>query len=318
MANTVTGTATSWDLPNYAGELFTASTKQTPLLSMIGGLTGGMISKNVEFPTGVTYDLPDASQPAISETASLTAPTASQVVRTQTTNVCEIHQEAIDISYLQLASMGRLSGVNTAGATNPVSDEKAFQIMNKLAKMARDIEYSFLNGKYQKATDKNTPNKTRGIIELTSTGSTVDASSKPLTTAMIKELVRKMADSGAYFSNMVLFAGSKQRQKITDLYEKQLGYNVAALRTVGGMSIKELELDFCSIGVVYDPFVPEDTIVIADVAHMAPVFMEVPKKGILFEEDLSKTGASDKTQLYTVVGLDHGPAFLHGSITKLG
>ena len=37
----VTGIGTTWNLPNYAGELFTADPTQTPFLSMIGGLTGG-------------------------------------------------------------------------------------------------------------------------------------------------------------------------------------------------------------------------------------------------------------------------------------
>ena len=35
----VTGIGTTWNLPNYAGELFTADPTQTPLLSMVGGLT---------------------------------------------------------------------------------------------------------------------------------------------------------------------------------------------------------------------------------------------------------------------------------------
>ena len=68
---------TSWNLPNYAGELFTASPSQTPLLSMIGGLTGSRQTDNYEFPTAVLYDFPEASQPSISETASATAPAAS-------------------------------------------------------------------------------------------------------------------------------------------------------------------------------------------------------------------------------------------------
>ena len=40
MAN-VSGTGTVWNLPNYAGDLFTADSTNTPILSAIGGLTGG-------------------------------------------------------------------------------------------------------------------------------------------------------------------------------------------------------------------------------------------------------------------------------------
>ena len=37
----ITGLGTTYNLPNYVGELFNASPEDTPLLSSIGGLTGG-------------------------------------------------------------------------------------------------------------------------------------------------------------------------------------------------------------------------------------------------------------------------------------
>lgn len=312
----VTGLGTTWNLPNYAGELFTADPTQTPLLSMIGGLTGGKQTKNFEFPTAVLFDYPAAKQPEITEEASAKAPTASAIARKQESNVIQIHQEVIDLTYFKQSNSGRFSGINGSNQTNPI-DEKAWQIQQKLIKIARDVEFSFINGKYQKATAANVANKTRGMLELAATVSTVDASSGKLTTNMIKALMLEMADNGAYFNNMVLFAGAKQKQKITDLYEKQLGYNQGAPRNIGGMNITEIETDFCKLGIVWDRFMPDDSILIADVAHIAPVFQEVEGKGVLFEEELAKIGASDRIQIYGQIGLAHGPAFLHGSITNL-
>lgn len=312
----VTGLGTTWNLPNYAGELFTADPTQTPLLSMIGGLTGGKQTKNFEFPTAVLFDYPDAKQPEITEEASAKAPAASAIARKQESNVIQIHQEVIDLTYFKQSNSGRFSGINGSNQTNPI-DEKAWQIQQKLIKIARDVEFSFINGKYQKATAANVANKTRGMPELAATVSTVDASSGKLTTNMIKALMLEMADNGAYFNNMVLFAGAKQKQKITDLYEKQLGYNQGAPRNIGGMNITEIETDFCKLGIVWDRFIPDDSILIADVAHIAPVFQEVEGKGVLFEEELAKIGASDRIQIYGQIGLAHGPAFLHGSITNL-
>lgn len=312
----VTGLGTTWNLPNYAGELFTADPTQTPLLSMIGGLTGGKQTKNFEFPTAVLFDYPAAKQPEITEEASAKAPTASAIARKQESNVIQIHQEVIDLTYFKQSNSGRFSGINGSNQTNPI-DEKAWQIQQKLIKIARDVEFSFINGKYQKATAANVANKTRGMLELAATVSTVDASSGKLTTNMIKALTLEMADNGAYFNNMVLFAGAKQKQKITDLYEKQLGYNQGAPRNIGGMNITEIETDFCKLGIVWDRFMPDDSILIADVAHIAPVFQEVEGKGVLFEEELAKIGASDRIQIYGQIGLAHGPAFLHGSITNL-
>ena len=316
MSTVVTGLGTTWNLPNYAGELFTADPTQTPLLSMIGGLTGGKQTKNFEFPTAVLFDYPDAKQPEITEEASAKAPTASAIARKQESNVIQIHQEVIDLTYFKQSNSGRFSGINGSNQTNPI-DEKAWQIQQKLIKIARDVEFSFINGKYQKATAANVANKTRGMLELAATVSTVDASSGELTTKMIKALMLEMADNGAYFNNMVLFAGAKQKQKITDLYEKQLGYNQGAPRNIGGMNITEIQTDFCKLGIVWDRFMPDDSILIADVAHVAPVFQEVEGKGVLFEEELAKIGASDRIQIYGQIGLAHGPAFLHGSITNL-
>ena len=58
----VEGLGTTWNLPNYAGELFTADPSQTPFLSMIGGLTGGKQTNNYEFPIVVLYDFPEVAQ----------------------------------------------------------------------------------------------------------------------------------------------------------------------------------------------------------------------------------------------------------------
>lgn len=317
MPNNVTGLGTTWNLPNYAGELFTADPTQTPLLSMTGGLTGGKQTDNFEFPTAVLFDYPEAAQPEISESASATAPAASAIAREQETNVVQIHQEVIDLTYAKLSNGGRMGGLNTAGQQPNPTDEKAWQIQQKLIKIARDVEFSFLRGTYQKATAANVANKTRGMLELAATVSTIDAAAADITVAMIKQLMLEMADNGAYFNNMVLFCGATQKQKITSLYENQLGYNQAASRNVGGMNIQEIETDFCKMGIVWDRFMPNDSILIADIAHIAPVFQAVPEKGVLFEEELAKVGASDRIQIYGQLGLAHGPAFLHGSITNL-
>lgn len=313
----VTGIGTTFNLPNFAGDLFTASPTQTPFLSMIGGLSGGMKTENDEFATGVLYEFPDAAQPAISEQASQTAPEATAIAREQKTNVTQIFHETISLTYAKMANRGKLSGLNTAGVQANPTSELDWQIAQRLKKIARDVEYTFLNGTYAKAGDVSEANKTRGMLELCSTGTTIDAGSAALSLDLLKQLFKGMADAGANFGNMVLFCGSTQKQKITDLYEKQLGYNAAAPRNVGGMNIQKLETDFFEMGICYDPFMAADKILIADVSACAPVFQDVPGKGVLFLEDLARTGAAEKKQIYGEIGLAHGPAFLHGSITGL-
>lgn len=313
----VSGSGNTFNLPNFAGDLFTCSPTKTPLLTMIGGLSGGLRTENDEFETGVLYEFPAASQPAISETLSENAPTASALEREQKTNVTQIFHESITLTYAKMANRGKLTGINTAGQNANPTDELDWQVARRLEKIARDVEYTFLNGTYVKASAANVANKTRGMFELCTGGTTIDAESSALSLAMLKSLYKEMADAGAAFGNMVLFCNSFQKQAITELYEKQLGYNQGAPRNVGGMNITEIETDFFKLGIAYDPFVPADKILVADVSAIAPVFQEVPGKGFLFLEDLAKTGAAEKKQIYGEIGLAHGPAFLHGSITGL-
>ncbi len=315
----VQGTGNTFNLPNYAGELFTAAPTQTPFLSMIGGLSGGKQTDNFEFATGVVYDLPDAKQPSISENASVTAPAASHVAREQKTNVVQIHQEVIDLTYAKQSNSGRLSGLNTAGQTANPNNEKAFQIQQKLVKIARDIEFSFLQGTYNKTTDGDEANKTRGMLELCASdaGTSIAAAGADLTKAMMDDLFRNMVNNGAVFGNMVLFCNSYLKQAITNLYADFFKAQMQMTQNIAGMNITQIECDFGKIGICYDPFMKNDALLCADIAQIAPVFQPVPGKGNFFEEALAKNGASDRIQIYGQVGLAHAPAFLHGSITGL-
>ena len=138
-----------------------------------------------------------------------------------------------------------------------------------------------------------------------------------MTKELLDQLYLSMAEKGAYFNNMVMLVGAKQKQALSAIYASQFGANLPATRNVGGVNITEIETDFFKCGVVWNRFVPADAILLVDVAHLAPVFQAVPGKGVLFEEELAKTGASDKIQIYGQIGLAHGAAFLHGAITGL-
>jgi hypothetical protein len=311
MAN-VTGQGTTWNLPNYAGDLFTADETNTPILTAIGGMTGGMMTNYFEFATDSQYSLPTAAQPAITETASLTAPTAIGIVRSQNTNVTQIFQEKISISYEKLSNSGRMSGLNTAGQQNNAPDEKAFQIASALKKIARDMEYTIINGSYQKSTAADVANKTRGLLELCSTISTVAASGAKLSKPLLQMLFKEMYDNGAIFSNMVIEVNSFQKQAITALYSY-----APTDRNMGGTNIKQIETDFGNIGIQLNRFMPQSSILVAEMSVLAPVFQPVPGMGNFFYETLAKTGASEDGQIYGKMGLDHGPGFMHGSLTGL-
>ena len=313
MAN-VSGQGTTFNLPNYAGELFTADALNTPILTAIGGMTGGKETKNFEFPCSSEYSLPAAAQPAITETDSLTAPTATGIVRDQKTNVTQIFQEKVSVSYMGLSNHGRLQGLNTAGSKNPVANEKDFQISCALQKIARDIEYTIINGVFQKATGSSVANKSRGLLALCAGtgGNTVNASGAALSKALINSILKEMYDHGAIFSNMVLFCNSFQKQALTSIFSY-----APQDRNIGGTNIKQIETDFGNIGVQLNRFMPTDKVLFSEMTVLAPVFQPVPEKGNFFYEALAKNGASEDGQIFGQFGLDHGPAFMHGSLTGL-
>ena len=302
---------TVWNLPNYAGELFTTDAEQTPFLTMIGGMTGGgLVTQNFEFPIDSQYSYPAAAQPAITETASLTAPTAISYVRDQSKNVTQIFQEKVSLSYAKMSNGGRLSGINTAGLTNNAPSEKDFQIARSLGKIARDVEYTFLNGAYAISTTAGTANKTRGIYNAVAT--TIAASSAALSKSLLQQLFRTMYSNGAQFNNMVIWVNAFQKQALSALYAY-----APTDRNVGGVNIKQIETDFGNLGIMLNRFNDTDKLGVFDMSAISPVFQPVPEKGNFFFEELAKTGAADEGQIFGQIGLDHGSIALHGSITGL-
>lgn len=312
MPTNVSGQGTIWNLPNYAGELFTADAINTPFLSMIGGLTGGSQTENFEFPIDSTYSMPAAAQPAITETASLTAPTAVGYVRDQNTNVTQIFQEKVSISYVKMSNGGRMSGLNAAGQDDNVPSEKDFQIARALEKIARDVEYTCINGVYQLSTSAAVANKSRGMISLCSTGNTVAAAAASLSKTLVDTLLRTMYTNGALFKDAVIWCNAFQKQALSSIY----GY-APQDRSVGGVNIKQIETDFGTIGIALSRFMPADTVLVSEMSAIAPVFQPVPGKGNFFYETLAKTGASEDGQIFGQFGLAHGDKALHGTITGL-
>ena len=313
----VSGIGTSWNLPNYAGELFTASPKKTPLLSAIGGLTGGKTSNSMEFVCGQEYELPAASQPEITESESATAPAATEIARDQKINTCQIYQETIEITYAKQANSGKLEGLNLGGqSANPVN-ELDFQIARKLEKMATDVEYTFINGSYQKATSAIVAPKTRGLIELCADSTSIDAQAADLTKALLDSFYLELAKNGALWDNMTIYVNAELKQKLTAIYEDQYNAQMNMGNRQAGGNILTVETDFGLMNIVYNQFIPAKTLLAADIAHLAPVFNPVPGKGVLFVEDLAKNGAAERKQIYGQIGLDHGMAFMHGAITNL-
>lgn len=307
--------ATSFGVLNYSGMLFNKGNTRTPLSSIIG--SKAKTTNHVEFVTGQEYTAGGAgSQPAISETASLTAPDATVVTREQKTNVTQIFQESVGISYAKQSNMGTLSGVNIANQqANPIN-ELDFQVAAKIQKVNRDIEYTFINGAYNKATTDATVNKTRGLVTAI-TSNVTDMKSKPLGLWDIADMVKKVYDSNAPTDGLVLWCDAVTLFQVNaDAVQNGLTV-VPAARNINGIALSSV---VTPIGVVYlylGECLPAGTAMLLDLDVIAPVYQPVPGKGNFFLEQLAKTGAGEKYQLFGQIGLDHGPEWYHGKFTKI-
>ena len=299
---------------NYLGELFLIGAYQTPFLNMIGGLDGARskVTRSFSFPVAQPWSLSSASQPNITEDASVASSAGTTISRGQDLNTVQIFMETVQVSYAKQSTYGEISGLSAVG-NQPVTDEMAFQKMAAVKQIAIDADYTFLNGAYIASTTASgsTAPRSRGMLTAVATNE-VAAATADLTKAMVNAIMKEMADNGAVFENMVMFMNAFQKQNISDLY----GY-APEHRTVGGVNIQQIYTDFAPVGVVYAPNMPADDILIADMNYVYPVFCPVPGKGLLFYEDLAASAASMKGQMYGQIGLDHGPEEYHGKITDL-
>ena len=307
--------ATSFGVLNYSGMLFNRGNTRTPLSSMIGGKA--KTTNHVEFVIGQEYTGGGAgAQPEISESASLAAPDASVATRSQSTNLTQIFMESVGISYAKQSNMGTLSGVNIQGQqANPVN-ELDFQVAVKMQKVARDIEYTFINGVYNKATKDSEINKTRGLVNAI-TSNTKAMGNKPLGLWDIAEMLKKVYESNAPTQNLVLWCDAITMFQINaDAVNNGLSV-IPASREINGIALSSV---VTPLGVVYlylGECLPAGTALLLNLDVIAPVYQPVPGKGNFFLEPLAKTGAGEKYQLFGQIGLDHGPEWYHGKFTGI-
>lgn len=306
--------ATSFGVLNYSGMLFNKGNTRCPLSSIIGGRA--KTTNHVEFVTGQEYTTAGGTQPAISETASLTAPEATVVTRTQKTNVTQIFQETVGISYGKMSNMGTLSGINIANQQENPMNELDFQVAAKMQKVNRDIEFTFVQGTYNKATTDATINKTRGLTEAIESN-VVAMASKPLGLWNIADGVKKVYEANAPQDGLVLWCDATTMFQINaDAVQNGLTV-IPAAREINGIKLSSV---VTPLGVVYlylGEFLPKGTALLLNLDVISPVYQPVPGKGNFFLEQLAKTGAGEQYQLFGQIGLDHGPEWYHAKFTGI-
>ena len=135
--------------------------------------------------------------------------------------------------------MGTLSGVNIANQlANPIS-ELDFKVADKLQKVQRDIEYTFINGVYAKAEDDNTANKTRGLVTAV-TSNVIAMGGKALGLRDVADLQKKVYEANAQIQGLVLWCDAVTLFQL-NADAKNNGLTVIpAAREVNGIKLSSL------------------------------------------------------------------------------
>lgn len=312
MADTM---AMSFGTLNYSGLLFNKGNTRTPLSSIIGGKAA--TTNHVEFVTGQEYNGGgDGEQPAISESASLSAPKSSAAEREQKTNVTQIFMESVGVSYAKQSNMGTLSGVNVAGQKANPMNELDFQVAVKMQKIARDIEYTFINGVFHKATKDTEANKTRGLVSAISSNVKAMAG-KPLGLWDIADMMKKIYGANAPTDGLCVWCDAITMFQINaDAVQNGLTV-VPASREINGISLSSVVTPLGTVYLYLGECLPAGTAFLLNLDVIRPVMQPVPKKGNFFLEPLAKQGAGDKYQIFGQAGLDYGPEWYHGKFTGI-
>lgn len=300
--------ATSYDLPQYIGDLFQKAERPNSVLRLIGGLTGQVRTvASTEFPMGVDYTLGAAAQPAVLEGA---APTASHTSTTQGSNVVQIFQEAVEITYSRQGAAASIDGVSiipgSTGAPLHRPGSLAWQIDRKLEKIARDANYSFLRGSYVKPSDNLSARKTRGIRTAVTTNLFANGGTpRTLTKAIFEAALKSAMDNGMFMMGDTIYAlgDADQVENLVDLYKSDT--QLPASRDVVGVQVRTIVTTWATVNVVWEPDMAANELFLFRPEFCRPVAMPIPQKGILFAEPLAKVGSATKFQLYGELGIDY-------------
>lgn len=390
---TVTGIGTTFNLPNFHGELITITPSDTPLLSASGGLTGGGSTTSTSFEWQTEDLRAPESRPRLE---GADAPASEERARAIVENVAQIFHESVSTSYTKQAATGQYLTAAAApfqspdGTPNPVADEHGHQVALALKTIATDVNYTFWHSRLVKPTTNAVARQTAGLLSVitanriavgevvaasaatdtitgthafsngdkvvftsvgTSTGVRADRvyfvvgvsttvsfkvaatlggspitigtatvsvikAGATLTVDGIESLMQSVFDNGGISEQetATLFASSRQKRALTAAYATEYGKAdpYSGTRNVGGLNLQTIETNFGLLNVVVDRALAPDTLAVVSLEQIQPVFLDIPGKGVLFEEELAKTGSSTKSQVYGEIGLKYGNALAHG------
>ena len=211
------------------------------------------------------------------------APADISKVRTKVSNFTQIFQYGINVSHT-------MRSVLQAG----VADEFTFQVARRLMEAMRELDAALVLGiKSASAGSDSVYRAMGGICEFANqaTGNT-NTTSEALTLAVVNTMAKQIWDDGGV-PNFILVGGKQKRAISTfDQSARRSQYD----STVAGYVVEKVITDLGFVlDVIVDPWMPDDTAIVGDLNKIRVL----PLRGSAMRaEDLAKTGAAFKAQIY--------------------
>lgn len=307
-----TGTAGVFAPVRLDGLLLAKTDTRTPLFNMLGGVASG----SRQFIVGAEYEIGSASQPAISETASMTAPTPSYDQPGQITNVTQMFHKAVAETYRSASDVESLTGLNLAGGQANVKNKLAFSVVNRMAEIRNEIEYTIINGEYNLATTPDEADKTRGLNEAITTN-IIDANGEELGPDMLIEMARKLVTLSPYGLDGVV--GVLNPEQVVQLNKIVINEGNRISYDDAGGSLMKYRTPFGTLMFMEGGhrYQVNGIAGFYRLGACRNVLQSTPGKGNFFYEPLDKRGAAEHGQIFGQWGLDHAHEWLHGKIVDL-
>jgi Family of unknown function (DUF5309) len=149
-------------------------------------------------------------------------------------------------------------------------------------------------------------------------GGAVVTKATPLTEGIVTDLLQDVWEQGGIQrgETATLMSNGTLKRGLTELYITRKNYQEQT-RTVGGVSVLTITTDFGELNVMLNRHMPSSVLQVVSLEECAPVFLNVPGKGFLFQEPLAKVGSADRAQIYGEVGLKYGNERKHGKVLNV-
>lgn len=307
------------NLLNYNGRFITTGQKAWPFATLLGlrRIAAGEESPfrsvgSMKFNMSVTNSLDAASQSAVTENDTLSAPTSRFYAPTQVTNYCQPFYKGLVMSEMKKRDL-KISGQAILGDIMQLPTMQD-QLNMHIKQIKKDYNYSIIRGTGQDGSSSSaTAFQIGGLYTGISTNKK-NAEGAALSKDLIQKiLITSCKDNGAEMNDPLILAGAWQINVLNDLYGLQL-----RSESIGGVDLQYLILPMIGkTAIMYDHDVPDGVLILADMSFIDGVSNDRPGMAQIGVRELPQAGTGDSMAIEAYLGIDYGHESMHGALYGL-